>query len=180
MRKRRMPTSTGRHMATRIQLLEPGFGSTANILRETTTVESGSCRHRTTLATHAMALASTLHGSRDHPLSRHTLSLNSMATRHEQDGRTTRVERGGISAPTPAWLHTRMGAIGRTLRATSPHIASLLSLSHPPPERPRNDRNLSHNATTNAPWIATMTSNLHIMLGPTSSGLQRCTSSATL
>jgi hypothetical protein len=131
MRRRRMPTSTGRQMATRVQLLQPGLGSTANILRKTTTVESASYRHRTTMARHAMVLARTLHGSRDHPLSRHTRPLNSRATRLEQDGRTTRVERGGLSAATPAWLHTRRGAIGG-LYELGARISPTFSLSHTP------------------------------------------------
>jgi hypothetical protein len=47
-------------------------------------------------------------------------------------GRTTMVERGGLSAATPAWLHTRRGAIGRTLRTTIPKIADLRPLAYIP------------------------------------------------
>jgi hypothetical protein len=127
-------------MGTRNRTLQSVLGSTTNAVRETTTVGSGSYRHRTTFVIHIMVSTTTQHGARGHSLSRHTQPLLSKAARLARGAWATPVERGDISAATPAWRHTQKGTIGWTLRATSPHIADFLFLSYAPPKRPRNVR----------------------------------------
>jgi hypothetical protein len=124
-------------MATRSKLLQPRLRRLTPPLRKTTPVGRIGYRHHTLVATQAMVPTAPQHGHRDHPLPRHTRPFLPWTARLARGGRTTRVERGGLSTATPASLHTRRGAVGRTLRTTSPKFVDLRSLTYRPPVRPR-------------------------------------------
>jgi hypothetical protein len=100
-----------------------------------------------------------------HPLPRHTRPTLLRTKELARGSRTTKVERSGLSAAKPALLHTRRGAICHTLRTTSPQVADLGPLAGVPPGRPRNARYGLHKPSARAPWTASMTDKLRIVLG---------------
>jgi hypothetical protein len=73
--------------------------------------------------------------------------------RYARRGRTTWVKRRDLSTATPAWLCTRRGVKGQSLRAISPTIVHYMA---PPPLLPRGrvgpQRCRLNNDTTSAPW----------------------------
>jgi hypothetical protein len=71
----------------------------------------------------------------------------------------------GFSTATPAWLHTRKGAIGRTLRTSSPSVADLRPNTVHLPVHSRPSRYKLRDPDAQAPWTPTMTDKLRKMLG---------------
>eukprot|EP00873_Tetraselmis_striata_P019611 jgi/Tetstr1/439875/TSEL_028283.t2 len=78
--------------------------------------------------------------------------------------RTARLERRGLSAATPAWLHLRRGSLGRSL-AVQPSLQHCVQypdrLSHPRRARYR----LAVRPGSEAPWTASMAAELRGLLG---------------
>jgi hypothetical protein len=151
MRRRQLLTPPECRLTTRSDLLQTTLGSITRNNREATAIKSGNYRIRTTLAQRAVVIVATQHGSHDHPLPRVTRPLLFMATRLVQGDRAATMERRGFSTTMPAWLHTRLGVIGLTLRTTSPRITDLRPLAQAPPGRPRNARYPLREATAQAP-----------------------------
>jgi hypothetical protein len=75
------------------------------------------------------------------------------------------LERGCLSTATPALLHTRRGALGRTLLTTSPKIADIRPLVYNSPVRPRPTRYQLRELDAHAPWTSAVTTQLRTMLG---------------
>jgi hypothetical protein len=74
------------------------------------------------------------------------------------------MERRGLLTATPAWLHTRRGAIGRTLRTPNPSVADLRSITVHSPIHPQPARYKLRELDAHAPWTSTMTAQLRKML----------------
>jgi hypothetical protein len=165
MRRHRLPTPTGRRVATQSQNVQPTLGSTARTICKATPLRSISYRHRTLLAPQAVVPTTTRHGHRNHPLPRYTRPFLPRTARLARGCRTTRVERSGLSVVTSAWLHTRRGAIGRTLRTTSLTSADQRPPADNPPGRPRRARYELREPDAHAPWTTTMTAQLRNVLG---------------
>jgi hypothetical protein len=82
-----------------------------------------------------------------------------------REGVEPRMEHRGFSTATPAWLHTRRGAIGRTLRTASPSSADIRAMTSHPPMPSRPVRYKLRELDAHAPWTATMTTRLRKLLG---------------
>jgi hypothetical protein len=125
-------------------------------LSKATPIGRNSHRHRTLMATQTMVQAPTQHGHRDHPLPGLTRPITPRKARLARGGRT-KMERRGFSTATPAWLHTRRGAIGCTFRTPSHGVADLRAINVHPPVHPRTTRYKLRELDTHAPWTFTMT-----------------------
>jgi hypothetical protein len=75
------------------------------------------------------------------------------------------MEHRGFSTATPAWLHTRTGAIGRTLRAASSSLTDLRAMVNHPPKPSRSVRYTLREPDAHTPCTATMTARLRKLLG---------------
>ena len=75
------------------------------------------------------------------------------------------MEHRGFSTATPAWLHTRRGAIGRTLRTANSSLTDLRAMVTYPPKPSRPVRYTLREPDAHAPWTATMTTRLRKLLG---------------
>jgi hypothetical protein len=75
------------------------------------------------------------------------------------------MEHRGFSTATPAWLHTRRGAIGRTLRTSGPSVTDLRASSFHSQVHSRPARYTMREPNAHAPWTATMTTQLRKLLG---------------
>jgi hypothetical protein len=139
--------------------------SSTRPLCKTAPVGCSGYRHRTIMAPQTVVSELAQLGHRDHPLPRLARLVLPRSARLARGGRTTRMIHHGFSTATPAWLHIRRGAIGRTLQTASPSFTDLRALiSHPPmPSRPVRYKLREPNA--HAPWTATMTSRLRKLLG---------------
>jgi hypothetical protein len=165
MRGLRMSTPSGHRVATRGKLLQPAMVSSFRPLCETTPI-GGSCyRHRTALAPKTVVLELTQLGHRDHPLPRLARPVFPRSARLARGGRTTMMEHRGFSTATPAWLHSRRGAIGRTLRTASSNLTDLSAMVNHPTKPSRPVRNTLREPDAHAPWTATMTTRLRKLLG---------------
>jgi hypothetical protein len=107
----------------------------------------------------------TQHGHRDHSLPRLTRPILLRTARLARGGRKTGMERRGFSTATPAWLHTRRGAIWRTLRGFSLGVSDLRSVIFHPPVHPRPARHKLREPNAHAPWTSSMTTQLRKLQG---------------
>jgi hypothetical protein len=157
VRGRRLSSPTGHSVPTRGQLLQTPVGRSTRSLRKTSPIGRSSHRHRILLAPQTVVSAPTQHGNRDHPLPRLTRPILPRSARLAQGGRTNRMEHRGFSTATPAWLHTRRGAIGRTPRTFSPSVADLRANTFHPHVHLRPGCYKLREPDVHAPWTSTMT-----------------------
>jgi hypothetical protein len=85
----------------------------------------------------------------------------SRQARQARGGRTSRVERRGLSALTPAWLYTQRGAIGRALRPDR----LISTLQRVRPLRTGPPRYCLQFGTAPAPWSADLAETFQDLLG---------------
>jgi hypothetical protein len=111
VRGRQLFAPRGHRVATRGQLLQPAVDNSTRPLCKTTLIGRSGHRHLTLMAPQTVVLGLAEHGHRDHPLPRLTRHALPRSARLARGGRTTRMEHRGFSTATPAWLHTRRGAI---------------------------------------------------------------------
>jgi hypothetical protein len=140
-------------------------GRSTRPLRKAIQVGRSNHSHRALLAPQTVASKPAQHGHRDHPLPRLTRPILPRAARLARGGRTTMMEHRGFSTATPALLHTRRGAIERTLRTSSPSVADLRDSTFHPPVHLRLARCKLREPDAHAPWTSTMTTLLHKLLG---------------
>jgi hypothetical protein len=157
VRRRRLFAPSGYRVTTRDQLLQPPVVRTTRPLRKTTPVGRIGHRHRTQLAPQTVVPRLAQHGHRDHPLPRLTRHVLPRSARLARGGRTTKMEHRGLSTATPALMHTRTCAIGRTLRTSSPSVADLRTSTVHPPVHSRMTMYNLREPDAHAPWTATMT-----------------------
>jgi hypothetical protein len=165
MRGRRLFAPTGHRVATRGQLQQPPVVRSTRPLRKATPLGRSSDRHRAVLASQNVVLTPAQHCHRDHKLPRLTRPILLRPAQLSRRDRTTEMDHRGFSIATPAWLHTRIGAIGRTLRTASPSVAYIRASIFHPPVHSRPTRYKLREPDAHAPWTATMPTQLHKLLG---------------
>jgi hypothetical protein len=165
VRRRRLLAYSGHIVATRYQLLQPPVVRATRPLHKTTTVGRSGHRRRTLLAPQTVVPRLAQHGHRGHPLLHLTRLALPRSARLTRGGRTTMMEHRGLSTATPSLMHTGKGAIGRTLRTSSPSVADLRTSTVHPPVHSCPVRYKLREPDAHAPWTATMTAHLRKLLG---------------
>jgi hypothetical protein len=111
-------------MVVRKQQLQPTVERNTVTCRQTHPIGGRLHYNRPVLARHAMIPTAVPLGHRHRALPPFTQLVLSRAARLSRGGRTTNVDHHSLSAAAPAWLHTRRGAIGRSLRSKARTIAT--------------------------------------------------------
>jgi hypothetical protein len=116
VRGHRLPTTRGRCLETRKQLMQPPVVCPPGSRRKTGASTSRGFGHRALLAKLNVVPCFCPTGERKSALPGGPRVVLSPQARQGRRSPTSRVEHRGLLAFTPSWLYTRRGAIGRALR----------------------------------------------------------------